>query len=112
ESVKQAITTLDDLIKKAKSEAGMSTEMLKDMNQMTVALNQVKKEMQDYLEQVSDVLVKSFESFGASVETSLNHSLGAFDNTLDQAVKRLATGVDGLSVFVEDLEDLVHKKKN
>ena len=112
ESVKQAITTLDDLIKKAKSEAGMSTEMLKDMNQMTVALNQVKKEMQDYLEQVSDVLVKSFESFGASVETSLNHSLGAFDNTLDQAVKRLATGVDGLSVFVEDLEELVHKKKN
>jgi len=112
DSIKQAISTLDSLIKQAQSEASMSTEMLKDMNQMTVALNQVKKEMQDYLEQVNDVLVKSFESFGASVETSLNHSLGAFDNTLDQAVKRLSTGVDALSEFVEDLEDLVHKKKN
>jgi DNA anti-recombination protein RmuC len=100
------------LIKQAQSEAGMSTKMLEDMNHMTNALNQVKKEMQDYLEQVSDVLVKSFESFGSSVETSLNHSLGAFDNTLDQAVKRLATGVEGLGSFVEDLEDLVQQKKN
>lgn len=112
ESVKQAISTLDGLIKQAQSEAGMSTKMLEDMNHMTNALNQVKKEMQDYLEQVSDVLVKSFESFGSSVETSLNHSLGAFDNTLDQAVKRLATGVEGLGSFVEDLEDLVQQKKN
>ena len=112
ESVKQAISTLDGLIKQAQAEVGMSSEMLKDMNQMTTALNQVKKEMQDYLEQVSDVLVKSFESFGSSVETSLNHSLGAFDNTLDQAVKRLAMGVEGLGSFVEDLEDLVQQKKN
>ncbi|MGO3920655.1 anti-phage ZorAB system protein ZorA [Acinetobacter venetianus] len=112
ESVKQAISTLEGLIKQAQAEVGMSSEMLKDMNQMTTALNQVKKEMQDYLEQVSDVLVKSFESFGSSVETSLNHSLGAFDNTLDQAVKRLATGVEGLGSFVEDLEDLVQQKKN
>lgn len=112
ESVKQAISTLDGLIKQAQSEAGMSSKMLEDMNHMTTALNQVKKEMQDYLEQVSDVLVKSFESFGFSVETSLNHSLGAFDNTLDQAVKRLESGIDGLNGFVEDLEDLVQQKKN
>lgn len=112
ESVKQAISTLDGLIKQAQSEAGMSTKMLEDMNHMTNALNQVKKEMQDYLEQVSDVLVKSFESFDSSVETSLNHSLRAFDNTLDQAVKHLVTGIEGLGNFVEDLEDLVQQKKN
>ncbi|MDB0281069.1 MULTISPECIES: anti-phage ZorAB system protein ZorA [Acinetobacter] len=112
EIVKQAISTLDGLIQQAQSEAGMSTKMLEDFNHMTNALNQVKKEMQDYLAQVSDVLVRSFESFDSSVETSLNHSLGAFDNTLDQAVKRLVTGVEGLSSFVEDLEDLVQKKKN
>lgn len=112
DSVNIAISTLDGLIKQAQSEAGMSTKMLEDMNQMTTALNQVKKEMQDYLEQVSDVLVKSFDSFGASVETSLNHSLGIYDNTLDQAVKRLSSGVEGLGSFVEDLEDIVRQKKN
>lgn len=110
--IKQAISTLDTLIKQAQAEAGMSSEMLRDMSQMTTALNQVKKEMQDYLEQVSDVLVKSFEGFGTSVETSLNHSLGAFDNTLDQAVKRLQSGVEGLGSFVEELEDLVQQKRN
>ena len=112
DSVNKAISTLDSLIKQAQSEAGMSTKMLEDMSQMTTALNQVKKEMQDYLEQVSDVLVKSFDSFGASVETSLNHSLGIYDNTLDQAVKRLSSGVEGLGSFVEDLEDIVRQKKN
>lgn len=112
DSVNKAISTLEGLIKQAQSEAGMTTKMLEDMNQMTTALNQVKKEMQDYLEQVSDVLVKSFDSFGASVETSLNHSLGIYDNTLDQAVKRLSSGVEGLGSFVEDLEDIVRQKKN
>ena len=112
DSVNHAISTLDSLIKQAQSEAGMSTKMLDDMNQMTTALNQVKKEMQDYLEQVSDVLVKSFDSFGASVETSLNHSLGIYDNTLDQAVKRLSSGVEGLGSFVEDLEDIVRQKQH
>ncbi|AZM40005.1 methyl-accepting chemotaxis protein [Acinetobacter baumannii] len=112
DSVNKAISTLEGLIKQAQSETGMSTKILEDMVQMTTALNQVKKEMQDYLEQVSDVLVKSFESFGASVETSLNHSLGIYDNTLDQAVKRLSSGVEGLGSFVEDLEDIVRQKKN
>lgn len=112
DSVNKAISTLEGLIKQAQSEAGMNTKMLEDMNHMTTALNQVKKEMQDYLEQVSDVLVKSFDSFGASVETSLNHSLGIYDNTLDQAVKRLSSGVEGLGSFVEDLEDIVRQKKN
>jgi len=112
DSVNKAISTLEGLIKQAQSETGMSTKILEDMGQMTTALNQVKKEMQDYLEQVSDVLVKSFESFGASVETSLNHSLGIYDNTLDQAVKRLSSGVEGLGSFVEDLEDIVRQKKN
>lgn len=111
DSVNKAISTLEGLIKQAQSETGMSTKILEDMGQMTTALNQVKKEMQDYLEQVSDVLVKSFESFGASVETSLNHSLGIYDNTLDQAVKRLSSGVEGLGSFVEDLEDIVRQKK-
>lgn len=110
-SINIAINTLEKLVEQARSEAGMNTKLLNDMQNMTTALNQVKMEMQEYLLQVSDVLVKSFDSFGASVETSLNHSLGAFDNTLDQAVKRLATGVEGLGNVVEDLEDLTQKNR-
>lgn len=111
ESVNLSIQTLEGLIKQAQSEAGLSAKILNDMKDMTTSLNSVKAEMQTYLNQVSDVLVTSFDSFGSSVETSLNHALGAFDNTLDQAVKRLATGIEGLGDVVEDLEDIVQKSK-
>lgn len=110
-SVNLAIETLESLIQQSKSEAGMSSQLLNDMQGMTTALNQVKAEMQEYLTEVSDVLVKSFDSFGSSVESSLNQSLLSFDNTLDQAVKRLATGVEGLGNVVEDLEDLTQKTR-
>ena len=110
-SVNVAIETIESLIQQSKSEASMSTQMLNDMQQMTVALTQVKTETQAYLTQVSDVLVSSFDSFGTSVESSLNQSLVSFDNTLDQAVKRLATGVEGLGNVVEDLEDLTQKNR-
>lgn len=110
-SVNTAIETLENLIQQSKSEAGMSSKMLNDMQNMTTALDKVKIEMQEYLSEVSDVLVKSFDSFGTSVESSLNHSLLSFDNTLDQAVKRLATGVEGLGDVVENLEDLTQKTK-
>lgn len=111
-SVNLAIGVLEGLIQQTQSESGMNSQMLNDMQKMTVALNEVKAEMQEYLTQVSDVLVNSFDSFGTSVESSLNHSLVSFDNTLDQAVKRLATGVEGLGNVVEDLEDLTQKNRH
>lgn len=111
-SVNLAIEALENLLQQSKSEAGMSSQMLNDMQTMTTALNQVKLEMQEYLAEVSDVLVKSFDSFGSSVESSLNQSLVSFDNTLDQAVKRLATGVEGLGNIVEDLEDLTQRTRS
>lgn len=110
-SVNTAIEALESLIQQSKSEAGMTSQMLNDMQNMTTALSQVKREMQEYLAEVSDVLVKSFDSFGTSVESSLNQSLVSFDNTLDQAVKRLATGVEGLGNVVEDLEDLTQRSR-
>lgn len=111
-SVNIAIETLENLIQQSKSEAGMSSQMLNDMQNMTTALDKVKMEMQEYLSEVSDVLVKSFDSFGTSVESSLNHSLKSFDNTLDQAVKRLATGIEGLGDVVEELENLTQRTRS
>lgn len=110
-SVNTAIEALENIIQQSKSEAGMTSQMLNDMQNMTTALSQVKREMQEYLAEVSDVLVKSFDSFGTSVESSLNQSLMSFDNTLNQAVQRLATGVEGLGNVVEDLEDLTQRTR-
>lgn len=108
-SVDQAIQVLQKLIDTARQEAGMSTQMLADMQQMTQALQGVQKDMQQYLGQVNDVLAKGLDSFGSAVESSLSRSLGAFDNTLDLAVKRLASGIEDLGNVAEDLTEMAQR---
>lgn len=112
ESVNQAITTLERLIEVANKETGMTSQMLNDMQHMTTALKDLRQDMQQYLNQVNDVLVKSFDSFGDAMESSLTRSLGTFDNTLEGAVKHLLGGVDGLKDLIEDLGDLAQRARN
>ena len=109
ESVQQAISTLEKVIETAQREAGMSSQMLSDTQKMTDSLNQVSQEMQGYLNQVNDVLVKGFDSFGDAVESSLTRALGSFDNTLEQAVKRLAGAIEGLNDVAEELADMAQR---
>ena len=108
-SVDQAVQVLQKLIETARQEAGMSSQMLADMQQMTQALQGVQKDMQQYLGQVNDVLAKSLDSFGSGVEATLNRSLLAFDNTLADAVLRLRSGVEDLGGVAEDLAEMVQR---
>ncbi len=110
DAVSKSIQLLEGLIETAKRESGMSSQMLNDMQIMTKTLTEVRNEMQQYLTQVNDVLVKSFDNFGVAVETSLSRSLGAYDNTLDLAVKRLAGGIEGLSNVAEEISEITHRK--
>ena len=109
ESVQQAISTLEKVIETAQREAGMSSQMLSDTQKMTDSLNQVSQEMQGYLNQVNDVLVKGFNSFGDAVESSLTRALGSFDNPLEQAVKRLAGAIESLDEVAEELADMAQR---
>lgn len=105
EALTKSIQVLEALIQSARNEAGMSTQMLNDMKAMTIALEKVKIETEAYLGQVSQVLGKGFDDFSGGVEHSLNKTLGIFDNTLAEAVRRLATGIDDLGEVAEDLAD-------
>jgi putative membrane protein len=107
--VNQAIQVLEKLIDTARQEAGMSSQMLSDMQQMTQALQGVKQDMQQYLGEVNDVLAKSLGSFSSGVEATLNRSLLAFDNTLDLAVKRLSSGIEDLGGATEELAEMIQR---
>lgn len=109
DSVNQAIQVLEKLIDTARQEAGMSSQMLSDMQQMTQALQGVKQDMQQYLGEVNDVMAKGFDSFGSAVESTLNRSLVAFDNTLDLAVKRLSSGIEDLGGATEELAEMIQR---
>ncbi len=77
ESMKNAISILENVVITAQREAGMSSQLVNDMQKIT-------NNMADYLKDVDTVLTTSFASFGDgdAVESSLTRALG-FDNNLE-----------------------------
>jgi hypothetical protein len=94
------VTALQNLIDQAKREAGVSKQIVDDMNKVSVALKQVEQQTQQYLGEVNKVLTDTFNSFGNNVKTSLETSTGAFQSELDKGVKILKAAFDELSAVV------------
>ena len=109
QAVAQSISVLESLIEKAQQEAGLNSKMLEDMRSLTNSLQTVRQNMQLYIEQVDDALTSAFSTFSDATESSLSRSLNSFDNTLDQAVKHLLSGIEGLGEAAEDLAELAQR---
>lgn len=105
DALAKSIQAIEGLIQSARSEAGMTTQIINDMKAMTLSLEKVRGETQAYLGQVSLVLGKGFDDFSGSVERSLNKTLGIFDNTLERAVQHLRGGVEALGEVAEEIAD-------
>jgi methyl-accepting chemotaxis protein len=93
ESVQSYVLQLQNLVENAKKEAGLSSQMLSDLERILGALQPAEKQSTDYLNQVNSVLKGSFQQFGqemvAQVEvlkeksdTLLTGSLGALEGAV------------------------------
>ncbi len=93
ESVQGYVLQLQNLVENAKKEAGLSSQMLSDLERILGALQTAEKQSIDYLNQVNSVLKGSFQQFGqemvAQVEvlkeksdTLLTGSLGALEGAV------------------------------
>lgn len=93
ESVQSYVLQLQNLVENAKKEAGLSSQMLSDLEKILGALQTAEKQSTDYLNQVNSVLKGSFQQFGqemvAQVEvlkeksdTLLTGSLGALEGAV------------------------------
>lgn len=93
ESVQGYVLQLQNLVENAKKEAGLSSQMLSDLERILGALQTAEKQSTDYLNQVNSVLKGSFQQFGqemvAQVEvlkeksdTLLTGSLGALEGAV------------------------------
>lgn len=93
ESVQSYVLQLQNLVENAKKEAGLSSQMLSDLERILGALQTAEKQSTDYLNQVNSVLKGSFQQFGqemvAQVEvlkeksdTLLTGSLGALEGAV------------------------------
>ena len=72
-------------------------------------IHKVNQETEEYLEQVTTVLGRSFNEFGHGVERSLQKTMGSLDSELDKAVKSLAGGVEIVAENIEDLAEVLGK---
>lgn len=100
ESVQGYVLQLQNLVENAKKEAGLSSQMLSDLERILGALQTAEKQSADYLNQVNSVLKGSFQQFGqemvAQVEvlkeksdTLLTGSLGALEGAVQSMLVQM-----------------------
>jgi len=93
ESDQAYVFQLQNLVENAKKEAGLSSQMLSDLERILSALQTAEKQSTDYLNQVNSVLKGSFQQFGQEMvaqidvlkeksDTLLTGSLGALEGAV------------------------------
>ena len=93
-----AITTsLESLITRAKSEAGMTQTLLAEMANITQSFNQAERDVQQYLESVSNVIDTSFNSFATGITNAIKQSNTEFHSSMSDAVGMLRAVIEELA---------------
>jgi putative membrane protein len=105
----KSIGIIESIVSNAQAEAGMRGKVLDDLRSVNERMQSLNEEARDYLQQVTGVLGRSFDSFGLAVEKSLERSLATFDLELDRAIRALGGGVNDLSENIETFGDIVEK---
>lgn len=105
----QSIAIIESMVANAQSESGLRGQVLQDLKLMSERMHDMNAEARGYLEQVTEVLGRSFDGFGNGLEKSLARALGSFDAELDKAIKALGGGVQDLSENLDTLSDMVEK---
>lgn len=90
------VGALTALIESAKREAGLSKEMLSDLERVVGQLKLAETQSLQYLEGVNNALATSFESFGNQLRNQIKGTIGETD-------RHLGTGVQQLNGVVQEI---------
>lgn len=105
----QNMQTLQAVIESAQKEATLREKAVGDLMRLSEQIHKLNHETNEYLDDVSSVLGRSFDEFGNGVERTLARTMGTLDAELDKAVRSLAGGVETVSEHIEDLSDVLGK---
>lgn len=109
DALHQSIGIIESIVANAQAESGMRGQVMIDLKNFSDRMQVLNQEATNYLEQVTGVLGRSFDSFGTGVEKSLSRTLASFDAELDTAIKALGGGVQDLSENLEIFGEMVEK---
>lgn len=96
------VTELKQTVENAKREASMTSEIIGKIEAAAAQLAAAQKESEDYLRGVSEVLVKSHDSFAENVERTLREGNRAFQGELSSAVQLLSGAIKNFGDTIDD----------
>lgn len=91
-TVDTGVASLTALIENAKKEAGLSRQMLTDLEGIVVQLKAAESQSLQYLEGVNKTLTTAFQNFGTQLTEQVRKAVGETDRQLGGGVQQL-TGV-------------------
>jgi putative membrane protein len=109
DALHQSIGIIESIVANAQAESGMRGQVIIDLKNVSDRMQELNQEAANYLDQVTGVLGKSFDSFGTGVEKGLTRTLATFDAELDTAIKALGGGVQELSENLDVFSEMVEK---
>ncbi len=104
ESVQSYVLQLQSLVENAKKEAGLSTQMLNDLERILSALQTAEKQSTDYLNQVNSVLKGSFQQFGQEMVSQVEKLKVSSDTLLTGSLSALEGAVQSMLISVAKLK--------
>ena len=97
------ITELKSTFENAKRDASMTSEIIGRIETAAQQLAIAQKQSEEYLQGVSEVLVKAHESFRENVERTLREGNRQFQSELSGAVQLLSGAIKNLGDVVDDI---------
>ncbi len=104
ESVQNYVLQLQSLVENAKKEAGLSSQMLSDLEKILSALQTAERQSTDYLNQVNSVLEASFQKFGQEMVAQVEALKTSSDTLLTGSLSALEGAVQSMLMSVAKLK--------
>jgi uncharacterized membrane protein YfbV (UPF0208 family) len=100
QTIQGMIDALKGVVEQAKREAGVSQQIVNDMNKVGQQLSQVEEQTQEYFEQLNDLLNTAFSTFGDAVTRELGKSNAAFQSEMGNGVRILEAAFQQLAAVI------------
>jgi ElaB/YqjD/DUF883 family membrane-anchored ribosome-binding protein len=104
ESVQNYVLQLQGMVENAKKEAGLSSQMLSDLERILAALQAAERQSTDYLNQVNSVLEGSFQKFGQEMVAQVEALKTSSDTLLTGSLSALEGAVQSMLMSVAKLK--------
>lgn len=86
------VESLQKLLDAVRQETGIKKELINDIQRVTDTLRETEDQSIQYLKQVNQVLIKSFQDFGSAMKNQVSQNITLTDTHLSSGVNQL-TGV-------------------